>query len=173
MKIIDLTQPIYDGMPVYPGDPEVRIKETHDFASYNYLLRTLTMGTHTGTHVDAFSHMDQNGKNLDEIEIERFIGKAMKVKPDAIFPLETGLIFETEIDSDYFEKIQTAKAPFVAGNITEDLERKLLQHQIITYTNLVNLDELPYHTSFLFVGLPLKIKNGDGSPVRAIAVLDI
>ena len=29
MKIIDLSQPLYDGMDAYPGDPEVHIKQIH------------------------------------------------------------------------------------------------------------------------------------------------
>lgn len=43
---------------------------------------------------------------------------------------------------------------------------------MITYTDLVNLEDLPYNQSFTFYGLPLKIKNGDGSPVRAMAIFD-
>lgn len=63
------------------------------------------------------------------------------------------------------------KPNFVGGNITEALERKLLKHEIITYTNLVNLNLIKRNTTFMFYGLPLKIKDGDGSPVRAIAII--
>ena len=72
-----------------------------------------------------------------------------------------------------FDKIKDSNAPFVAGEISYELEKKLLNHQIVTYTNLINLDKIPHSTTFLFVGLPLKIKEGDGSPVRAIAILDL
>ena len=40
------------------------------------------------------------------------------------------------------------------------------------YTGLVNLECLPKQETFIFYGLPLKIKSGDGSPVRAIAIID-
>ena len=86
MEIIDLTKTIYEGMEVYPGDPEVKIEQTYDFSNHEYLLQTITMGSHTGTHVDAFSHMNKNGKTLDEIELEKFIGFAIKVKPNEYFP---------------------------------------------------------------------------------------
>lgn len=173
MEIIDLTKTIYDQMEVYPADPEVKIEQTHNFSSHDYLLRTITMGTHTGTHVDAFSHMDKNGKTLDEIELEKFIGFAIKVKPNEYFPTDKGLVFDKLADVDLFDKIKDSNAPFVAGEISYELEKKLLNHQIVTYTNLINLDKIPHSTTFLFVGLPLKIKEGDGSPVRAIAILDL
>ena len=54
-----------------------------------------------------------------------------------------------------------------------ELEKALLENGILTYTNLINLDRLPRGEEFLFIGLPLNIKNGDGSPVRAVAILEI
>ena len=39
------------------------------------------MGSHTGTHVDAFSHMHKDGETLEEIPLERFFGKARLVFP--------------------------------------------------------------------------------------------
>lgn len=173
MKIIDLTKTIYDGMPVYPGDPEVVIEQTHDFTNHDYLLKKITMGTHTGTHVDGFNHMDKKGLALDEMGVENFVNYAVKIQKTDDFPFKKGLVFDEIVDVNLFDKIIKAKAPFVAGEITYALEKKLLQHQVITYTNLINLEKLPYDTSFLFIGLPLKIKAGDGSPVRAIAILDI
>ncbi len=173
MKIIDLTKNIYDGMEVYPGDPEVKIEQTHNFKADDYVLRKLSMGTHTGTHVDAFSHMDPDGKTIDEISLEQFIGFASKVKVNQPFPKGVGLIFDEKADVDLFEKIIQSGAPFIAGNISEALERKLLHNQIVTFTNLINLGQVPYNLTFLFVGLPLKIKEGDGSPVRAIAILEL
>lgn len=173
MEIIDLTKTIYEGMEVYPGDPEVKIEQTYDFSNHEYLLQTITMGSHTGTHVDAFSHMDKEGKTLDDIELDKYIGFAVKVNPNGYFPTDKGLVFEKSADIDIFDKIKKSGAPFVAGNISYELEKKLLNHQIVTYTNLINLGQVPENTTFLFVGLPLKIKEGDGSPVRAIAILDL
>jgi kynurenine formamidase len=52
------------------------------------------------------------------------------------------------------------------------LERALLGKKIITYTGLVNLESLPKESNFMFYGFPLKIQSGDGSPVRAIAMVE-
>ncbi|WP_254611184.1 cyclase family protein [Paenibacillus sp. JMULE4] len=61
MRVIDLSETIMDGMTVYPGDPEVKVEVVHTREEHTWELRQLTLGTHTGTHVDAFSHMHQGG----------------------------------------------------------------------------------------------------------------
>jgi kynurenine formamidase len=44
----------------------------------------------------------------------------------------------------------------------------VLEHQLLIFENLTNLSELPHF--FAFLGLPLKIRGGSGSPLRAIAL---
>ncbi len=46
----------------------------------------------------------------------------------------------------------------------------LLSHKLILIENLVNLISLPKH-GFTFSCFPLKIKDGDGSPVRAVGIV--
>jgi arylformamidase len=50
------------------------------------------------------------------------------------------------------------------------IEKDLLAAGIISFENLANLNELP--ESFVFYGMPLHIRGGDGSPVRAFAVIE-
>lgn len=64
MKVIDLSQPLFDGMDVYPGDPEVSIKQIHNLDKEGWRLRYLQMSTHIGTHADAFAHMDEKEQQL-------------------------------------------------------------------------------------------------------------
>lgn len=45
------------------------------------------MGSHTGTHVDAYSHMHKGKETLDEIPLERFFGKALRIKLGDGFPV--------------------------------------------------------------------------------------
>ncbi|GCL71480.1 cyclase family protein [Paenibacillus naphthalenovorans] len=172
MRVIDLSETIMDGMTVYPGDPEVKVEVVHTREEHTWELRQLTLGTHTGTHVDAFSHMHQGGKSIDEIPVERFFGTAQLVKLHSEWPVRQGLFFIEECGMEQFERIKQANPPFVGGNLTEAVERNLLAIGILTYTNLVNLELLPYGRSFMFYGFPLKIRHGDGSPVRAVAILD-
>lgn len=148
MKIIDLTQTLSSGMKVYEGDPEVKIKKVHAFKKEGWQLRLLSLGSHTGSHVDAPSHMDIKGKTIEEIPIERFIGKAKLVGINDVFPKEIGLAFSKgKITLNLFEKILTSKPPFViVGNIAKlevEVEKKLLKRGIITFTDLINMDKLP------------------------------
>lgn len=177
MNIVDLSQLLYDGMDVYPGDPETYIKQVHTLSKKGWRLRYLQFSSHIGTHVDAFSHMDKQGKTIDNIPIGRYIGKTVIVSKGQVFPKNVGLAFrEGKLKLDIFEKLKKATPLFViTGNTAEldiELERKLLQNGILTITNLVNMENLPISKSFMFFGVPLKIKDGDGSPIRAFAVLD-
>ena len=65
-EIIDLTQEIYTGTPVFPGLPAVSItmhvsheawEGITDSDTVSPAVNRLEMGEHTGTHVDALSHM--------------------------------------------------------------------------------------------------------------------
>ena len=172
MRVVDLTKPIYAGMEVYPGDPQVRISIDHSFGTHGWLLRRLTLGSHTGTHVDACSHMDPDGPNLSELPVSRFVGPAWVTEKGREHPRQVGLLYLDEIGLEELEAILAAEPPFVGASMDEKLERALLQRGIITYTGLVNLNELPRDRSFTFVGLPLPIAEGDGSPVRAVAILE-
>jgi kynurenine formamidase len=53
-----------------------------------------------------------------------------------------------------------------------ELERELLKKQVLTLGNLVNIERLPVNKEFMFYGFPFKIKGGDGSPIRAVAIVD-
>lgn len=172
MKVIDLSRPLYSGMAIYPGDPEVNIDLVHTHEENGWELRKLNLGTHTGTHVDAFSHMHKEKASLDEISIENFFGEAQVVWVEKDWPKNKGLFFTEKIDMAYFGKLIDAHPKFVGGELTEELERALLKEEIITYTDLIHLESIPKHTTFTFYGLPLNIQNGDGSPVRAIAILE-
>lgn len=172
MKIIDLTMLITNNMEVYPGDPEVKVEVFSTIKENGWELRKLSMGSHTATHVDAFSHMDNYGKNLEQISLDRFFGEAQLVSIEDDFPLNIGLLFDEEVSIEMLEKILVAKPNFVGGNITLALERELLKNEVVTYTNLVNLKQLPLHETFMFYGFPLRINEGDGSPVRAVAIVN-
>ena len=176
MEIVDLSQSLFDGMEVYPGDPEVRIKQIHTLNKEGWRLRYLQFSTHIGTHADGLSHMDKKGTTIDKMPISKFIGKTVLVKPSDNFPQGIGLAFRDNIlGLDIFKKIVDARPLFViAGDKCDfelEMERKLLQAGVLTMTGLVNMNKLPRNKPFTFYGVPLNIKNGDGSPIRAFAVL--
>ncbi|CAD2213475.1 cyclase [Angomonas deanei] len=169
--IIDLTAPLYDGMPVYEGDPQVCVTTVRTIEADGWELRQLSMGSHTGTHVDAPSHMHAGSATLDDVPLDKFYGPAMLVSAETEeLPRGVGLLFCGDIPTHRTEAILAANPPFVGGDLTEEMEKELLGAGIVTYTNLINLDLLP-DSPFLFSGFPLRITGGDGSPVRAVAIV--
>ncbi len=137
----------------------------------------MQFSSHIGTHVDALAHMDMNGKTIDELPIDRFIGETLLVEVGDVFPKNIGLAFsEGQINTLVVEKIKASNPKFVVvgSNALFDIEaeRHLLQAGIITITDLVNMEELPKNKPFILYAVPLKIKDGDGSPVKAFAVVD-
>ena len=176
MYVIDLSSSIYDKMTTYPGDPEVRITQVHTLQKQGWRLRKISMGTHTGTHLDAPSHMIKDGKTLDEIPLEQFFGEALKVSGKRTFPPYTNLIFDSgNLQGDILQSIIKAQPKLVGvgtkAQLPVESEKELLQNGIITVTDLINLEALPQNKLFQFFAIPLKIQNGDGSPVRAFAIV--
>jgi kynurenine formamidase len=68
----DLSRPIESGMPAFPGDPAVSVTAHATVAGDGYRVSTLSCGSHTGTHVDAPSHTEPDGRPIDAVSIDRF-----------------------------------------------------------------------------------------------------
>ena len=75
-KVIDLSITIMDGMTIFPGDIMPEISQVSDFNEKGYRLSRITLGSHTGTHIDAPSHMIGGGDNMDEISLDSLMGEA-------------------------------------------------------------------------------------------------
>ena len=72
--VIDLSNPIAPGIPVWPTFPEVDLEKTAHAARDGFTMERLEMRTHTGTHIDAPQHFVPEGKSLDDFSIETFMG---------------------------------------------------------------------------------------------------
>ncbi|HTM07687.1 MAG TPA: cyclase family protein [Verrucomicrobiae bacterium] len=75
MEMIDLSRVIYDGMPKIPALPDVHVKKFFDIAKGHPLNVTeLSLPCHAGTHVDAPVHIVPNGKTIEDLPLESFVG---------------------------------------------------------------------------------------------------
>jgi kynurenine formamidase len=82
--LFDLSHPIEDGMPVYPGDPGVGIRHALQLSTDGVAVDELHLGTHTGTHVDAPSHTVVGGRTMSDVTLDELVGEALVVRvPDA------------------------------------------------------------------------------------------
>lgn len=72
--IIDITQELFSGR-VYPGDPAPEHRMLSSMEEGDpYNLTSLYMCAHNGTHVDAPFHFIKDGKTIDQLPLESFIG---------------------------------------------------------------------------------------------------
>jgi kynurenine formamidase len=175
MKIIDLSVPLYSGMPAYPGDPQSSIELVQTIRDHGWELRRIDISSQQGTHVNVPSHAVAGGKTLDDYSLSDFCGNARIYRPDMPMSPADGVLFRDQtIDDRIAEEIERRQPRFIGLSCKYDfdavIEKELLAAGIISFENLANLHELP--DSFMFYGMPLRIRAGEGSPVRAFAVVE-
>lgn len=73
---IDLSRPVFPGMPVFPGDPEVKRTVLKTVEEDGYRLSVLETAVHAGTHLDAPSHFLEDGPDASRIPLEKTAGFA-------------------------------------------------------------------------------------------------
>jgi kynurenine formamidase len=66
-------------MPTYPGDPPVDVRPHATHEADGYRVSALRLGSHTGTHVDAPSHTEPEGRTLGEFPVETFRFEARRI----------------------------------------------------------------------------------------------
>ena len=81
-QIIDISLPLYQGMITYPGNPELKItprrgatKRKDALPYISSFLTEISLGSHTGTHVDAPSHVFPKGKPVDVFKLTQLVGE--------------------------------------------------------------------------------------------------
>lgn len=78
-RIVDLSHPLTEATPVYPGDPEPRIFTATTVGEHGYNLSHVHLGTQTGTHVDAPFHFRDDGATIDRVPLALAAGPAVVV----------------------------------------------------------------------------------------------
>jgi arylformamidase len=76
MRFIDLSHPLRDGLPSFPGDPPLRIEPHATIATARCNVSRIAMGSHQGTHLDAMAHFVEGGRTIDAMPLEWFYGPA-------------------------------------------------------------------------------------------------
>jgi arylformamidase len=75
-EIIDISVPLHEKLPFWPGSPGVKFEWRHEITNENPAnVSTMTMDVHTGTHIDAPLHFVKDGKSTSDIPLEKMIGK--------------------------------------------------------------------------------------------------
>lgn len=101
MKIYDVTVPISETVPIYEGDPRVEIDISSAIAKGDSAnVSQVCFGVHTGTHVDAPNHFIDGTRRIDQLDLDKLIGKCRVISIDesidAIEPQHLGDLTNVE-----------------------------------------------------------------------------
>jgi len=184
--VFDITLKIYERMPVWPGDPRPEQAWLQRIDRGDPLdVSQWTLGSHTGTHVDAPSHFIADAPDLEAVGLEPFVGPCRVIELERL-DLSTvtseRVLFKTSAEADGVDPRIAAR--LVAAGVRlvgidalsiEPLEavaagapthRTLLAGGVVILEGL-ELDAVPPGDYFL-VALPLRLQHSEASPVRAI-----
>ena len=228
VKLVDLSQEIYQGMPVYPGHLKTLVWEHHTHketgaalgTGFSYETRGLLLSDHGPTHVDAINHIDPRpgAKGIDELPLELFYTEAVCLDVSDVPPRtyivrgtleaachqagmeikkgDTVLLYTSHFNRRYatdewlnnYPGLDRAATEWLADrgvvnigidapSIDNPVDKSYPAHtvckerQLLNMENLANLDRVS-GKRFRFIGFPLKIKKGSGSPIRAVALIE-
>ena len=74
-KFYDVSLTIKEGMIVYPGNPTPSIRRYASIPRDKVNESLITLGSHTGTHVDSKLHIRNNADGAEALPIDSFYGK--------------------------------------------------------------------------------------------------
>ncbi|TVQ35135.1 MAG: cyclase family protein [Geminicoccaceae bacterium] len=229
MRLIDLSREIRHRGPTLPNHPPVTIVPywTHDDAreaegvAFTIATLFMTLGDHSGTHIDAPRHFDASpdALSIDQMPLERFFTEAVcldlshkplrsdievadleeaeaasgvTIQPGDTVLLHMGVEARLGEGPGYltdFPGLTKASAEWLGhkgvgifgvealspGRPFKNNFEVHIACRDLGFTHiegLVNLDKLVGQGRFRFIGFPLRIKGGTGSPIRAVAWLD-
>lgn len=230
-EIIDLSQELFIGMPVFDGMPQFSMtvhttheqdatKDSDNISSGVPSAHRLELGEHTGTHVDALSHMGKEYRllTIDTMPLSMFYTEgfcldfshkglrelitageleAACIKENYSIKKGDTILLYTDHYRRYFGTSNWQDGPGLTAEATQwlgnhqiaafgvetmspgvrkvsnkDVHKVCGEMGFTHYENLINLHLLLGKGRFRFIALPLKIRGGTGSPVRAIAVFE-
>ena len=195
MKIYDISQEVF-GCKVYPGDPtpkKTALSSMEKGELYN--LTEFSMCAHNGTHIDAPFHFIKDGKTVDEISLEAFIGMAYVAEHHGVVSDDDALKIIEKAKKQNLEsakrilikgdaevsveaaKVFAASGILILGNESQTVgpenapmavHQKLLSAGVVLLEG-IRLAEVSEGVYFLNAA-PLNLSGADGSPCRAVLI---
>ena len=192
MKVYDISQEVFS-CKVFPGDPVPQGElicsiEEGDF----YNLTMFQMCAHNGTHVDAPLHFVKDGKSIDEIGLEPFVGMAYVEEHEGVVTAEDAeLILQkagpdarnrilikgnAEVSLEAAEVFANAGILLV-GNESQTVgpeDAPMAVHLVLLKAGVallegIRLEEVPEGV-YLLNAAPLNLGGAEGAPCRAVLI---
>ena len=186
MKLYDITRELFS-TAIYPGDPVPAAEPVNEIRKGDaFNLTRITLGTHSGTHMDAPWHFIPEGKTIEEITLEQTIGPCHvvalegKVTREMLEPVVPKgcerLLIQGEIEltcegAGYLAEKRLQLLGVEGMNVGSE-ETCTEIHRTLLGTGMVILENLDMSKAapgqYVLVAAPLRMKGMDGSPVRAV-----
>jgi arylformamidase len=197
MKVYDISQEVF-GCKVYPNDPmpeKIVLKSMQKGDVYN--LTAFNMCAHNGTHIDAPFHFIKDGKTIDEICLEAFVGMAYVAEHHG---LVTGSDATEIIEKAKKQNLEASKRILIKGEVEVSLEAAkvfassdilllgnepqtvgpqnapMAVHLTLLGANVVLLEGIRlgevYEGVYFLSAVPLNLSGADCSPCRAVLITD-
>ena len=195
MKIYDISQEVF-GCAVYPGDPSPERQVMLSISEGKMCnLTAFNMCAHNGTHVDAPFHFINEGRTIDQVDIDRFVGYCYVASHDGDITAEDAKKImdsakDTALDTDCYNRILVkgdATMTEEAAKVFADNKIKLFGNESQTVGPLdapmevhlimlgaeivllegIRLSEVPDGV-YLLNAAPINLGGADGAPCRAI-----
>lgn len=101
MEIIDISISINEEMIYYPGNPQPEMEKYREIPEDGTTESRICIGSHTGSHIDAPKHVEEDGQSVAELDLENFYGEAQVVDlVDCTEKVDRDDLESVEIDSD-------------------------------------------------------------------------
>lgn len=195
MKIYDISQEIF-GCQVYPGDPMPKKRVLSSMEKGDlYNLTAFSMCAHNGTHIDAPFHFIKDGKTVDSVSLDTFIGMAYVAEHNGIVSADDA----TEIlEKAKKQNSEAAKRILIKGDaeVSAEAAKVFAESNILLLGNesqTVGPENAPMEVHLILLGAgavllegirlaevsegvyflnaaPLNLSGADGSPCRAVLI---
>ena len=195
MKIYDISQEVFS-CRVYPGDPvpEKKVLSLMEKGDL-YNLTAFSMCAHNGTHIDAPFHFVKDGKTVDAICLEVFVGMAYVAEHHGIVSGDDAIEIMEKAKGQNLEvakrilikgpaevsleaaKVFASSGILLLGNESQTVgpeDAPMAVHQVLLGADVILLEgirlaEVSEGVYFLNAA-PLNLFGADGSPCRAILI---
>ncbi len=191
--IYDISQEVFS-CNVYPGDPKPQEQKLLSVQKGDVCnLTSFSMCAHNGTHVDAPYHFLNDGKTIEQIPLDAFVGDCYVVSHEGEVSAEDARqILDKAQSVNAKERILVAgKATITApaAKVFADAKIKLIGnesqtvgpedapkevHMILLGAEVVLLEGLVLNHvptgKYLLCAAPLNLAGADGAPCRAVLV---
>ncbi|MGN0488827.1 MAG: cyclase family protein [Ruminococcus sp.] len=189
MYIYDLSRNIAESEP-YEGDPQTEIEFVRSLEDGDiYNLSKFSMCTHTGTHIDAPFHYDEDGEKIGDIRLSTFYGKCSVISfsdyitgedMEKILPYcKRRILFHGEgnayLMSSAAQVIADSKvmlvgtdANSIATPFEEDRIHSILARSGICVIENLNLEDIKDGHDYTLCAFPIRLDECEAAPCRAI-----